>query len=414
MAAPRHDGSPYYGWFIVAACFTAMLCFGEVMWSLGVFFKALEGAFGWSRSLTSSGYTVLIVGNAVGAIVAGRLTDRYTARPVFIASALLAGPAIALCSTIQTILQFQGLLFVAGLGAGALLSAPASTVQRWFHGRKNSGIALALVMSGVGVGALIFAPFINYLIESTGWRQAFIVAGVFFLVAVGSAGLVIRQLPTPHSTVVGAPRQKLKTVASRYLVSSPEFLLIAGSMGVSVFGFQIVNVHIVPFATDVGISAATAAAALGLMGAFSVVGRMGCGMLAGRFGWGKTYALAQVGVGLAMLLLLVTNQVLVLYCVVGLYGFSQGVRAVAVAGTMGRVFGMHALGELIGIMMAFGQLVGAVGPYAAGYTHDVLGSYRLIFMILGVTFLVVAVLIHRILGGTVTKSSERPEVEQPV
>ena len=31
-----------------------------------------------------------------------------------------------------------------------------------------------------------------------------------------------------------------------------------------------------------------------------------------------------------------------------------------------------------------------------------------------VTFLVVAVLIHRILGGTGTKSSKRPEVEQPV
>jgi len=41
MAAFRRDVPLYYGWFIVAACFTGMVCLGEVMWSFGVFFKAL-------------------------------------------------------------------------------------------------------------------------------------------------------------------------------------------------------------------------------------------------------------------------------------------------------------------------------------------------------------------------------------
>ena len=195
MAAFRRERPIYYGWFVVAACFIGMLCLGEVMWSFGVFFKALEAEFGWSRSLTSSCYTLMIAGYAVGAILAGKLTDRYTARPVFIASALVAGPAIALCSTIQGVVHLQVLLCLAGLGVGGLLSAPASTVQRWFHGRRNAGVALATVMAGVGAGGLVFAPVINGLIEAVGWRQTFIAAGVFYLVAVGVAGLVIRPLP---------------------------------------------------------------------------------------------------------------------------------------------------------------------------------------------------------------------------
>jgi len=185
-------------------------------------------------------------------------------------------------------------------------------------------------------------------------------------------------------------------------------------MGVSVFGFQVVNVHLVPFATDAGISAGTAAAALGLTGAFSIVGRMGCGVLSGRIGWARTFALAEIGVGLAMLLLMLTNQVLLLYCFVGLYGLSQGARAVSVSGTMGRVFGMHALGELIGIMMAFAQLAGAAGPYAAGYVHDALGSYELMFAVLGVALIVSAGLVLRFLVQPGVRSTMRPEVEPPV
>jgi len=412
MAAFKRDRPLYYGWFIVAACFTGMLCLGEVMWSFGVFFKALEVEFNWSRSLTSSCYTLMIAGYAVGAILAGRLTDRYSARPVFIASALVAGPAIALCSTIHDVVHLQVLLCLAGLGVGGLLSAPASTVQRWFHGRSNAGIALATVMAGVGAGGLVFAPVINCLIETIGWRQTFIFAGIFYLVAVGVSGLVIRPLPASQGAEVSNTGRGV--APARQLARSGRFALITGIMGVSVFGFQVVNVHLVPFATDAGISAAAAAAALGLTGAFSIVGRMGGGVLSGRIGWARTFALSEIGVGLAMLLLMATDQLLLLYCFVGVYGLSQGARAVSVSGTMGRVFGMHSLGELIGIMMAFAQLAGAAGPYAAGYVHDALSSYEVMFAALGIALIVSAGLVLRFLVEPGVGSTTRPEVEQPV
>jgi MFS family permease len=394
----------YYGWFIVAACFAATVCLGEVTWSFGVFFKALENEFGWSRSLTSSCYTFMVVGYAVSAIVAGRLSDRYSARPVLLVSALLAGPAIAFCSRIETVAQLQILLFVAGLGSGALLSVPSSTVQRWFHNRPRSGVALGIVMSGVGVGALVFAPVINHFIAAYGWRQTFVFCGVFFSVAVGLAALVIRPVSAPVPVPSGDGKEETpRTSLIRQLVRTPQFLLLTGILMVSVFGFQVVVVHLVPFATDAGISPVVAAAALGLAGAFSVVGRMGFGLLSERIGWCRILALAQLGVGSALLLLLLVDQAWILYCFVGLYGVSQGARAVSTMGAIGHLFGMRSIGELIGIMMACAQLAGAFGPYAAGYFYDLWGSYTLIFSVLGAALLTCAFLILKFLVPPVAK-----------
>ena len=411
MAIVSKQRSVYYGWFIVAACFTVMLCLGEVTWSFGVFFKSIEAEFGWSRSVTSSCYTLMILGYGLGAIAAGRLTDRYSARPVFLASAMVAGPAIMLCSTIDSVAHLQTLLFVAGLGTGALLSSPASTVQRWFHGRSRSGVALALVMAGVGAGGLVFAPIINYLIDAHGWRCSFICAGGFFLVAVAISGLVVRPLPKLNpepGTSSGSP------VPTRVTIRNPRFILISGIMGVSVFGFQIVNVHLVPYLTDIGIASTTAAAALGLAGGFSVVGRLTSGVLSGRLGWGRTFALSQTGVGVSMLLLLMAGQVWMLYVTIAIYGVSQGARAVSVMGTMGRIFGMRGLGELTGIMMAAAQLGGAAGPYAAGYMHDALGSYGSVLVALAVMLLVCGALILRFLVDPSVRSNARREVAQPL
>ena len=81
---------------------------------------------------------------------------------------------------------------------------------------------------------------------------------------------------------------------------------------------------------------------------------------------------------------------------------------------MGHVFGMHSLGELIGIMMAFAQLAGAAGPYAAGHVHDALGSYELMFAILGIALIVSAGLVLKILVSPGVRSTTRPEVEQPL
>ena len=184
MAKKTDKSEIFYGWFVVIACFFVTMSLGETMWSFGVFFKPLENEFQWSRTLVSSGYTAFLIPYSLSSIVAGKISDRYGPRMILIASGTLAGLGISLCSQIQSVNEFRAFLAVAGLGAGATWSVPTSTVQRWFYGRRQAGLALAIVVGGVGIGALVFAPLINYFILNYGWRNAYLIIGILFFVII--------------------------------------------------------------------------------------------------------------------------------------------------------------------------------------------------------------------------------------
>ena len=385
----------YYGWVVVAASFAVTACLGEVQWSFGVFFKALENEFGWSRGLTSSGYTFLAVGYGISSITFGRLADKYPPRSVLLVTAFVSGTAIALCSRIESLVQLQALLFATGLGAGGLIPVPTATVARWFHNRSGGGIALGVTLAGVGVGAIVFAPLFSRLILAFGWRASFLIAGATFFTIVTLAALAMKPFNGPGTPVPIDTRERLPEatpIPRSRLLRAPQFLQVVAIMVVTTLSFQTLTVHLVPYGVDIGISQTAAAAALGFAGGCSVPGRIWSGFLSEKVGWGRTLVLSQAGMAIGMLALPLVRQESVLFAIVGLYGLCQGIRAVSVIGVLGRVFGMRAVGELTGIMIAVAHTAGAAGPYLAGFLFDQWGSYTVAFVSLGAMIAVSAIL----------------------
>jgi MFS family permease len=392
----------FYGWVVVAACFATTFCVGEVMWSFGVFFTSLEQEFDWSRSVVSAGYTFLILGHSASTIVAGRLADRNSARPVLLVSAALAGVAIALCSQIHNATQFYVLFFLAGLGTGATFSVPISTVQRWFENRPHSGTALATVMAGVGMGGLVCAPLFRYLIAGPGWRPTIVFAGATFLLIIGGAGMLKRPYAgtgRPESDRTTQQREPASALPARKLVLTRQFLVLLSVTFVASLSFQVLSVHLVPYATDIGVSAKAAAVALGLIGGASVPGRFLSGVLSERLGWSGTLVGALLGTAATVACLMLISHDWTLLFIVALFGVCHGTRAVAVIGLLGRVFGTGSLGELIGITIALAQLLSAPGPYIVGYWFDLGHSYTSTFAILSLGLALGALLVLR-LGST--------------
>lgn len=353
---------------------------------MAFFFKPLESEFGWSRSLVSSGYTAFLIGYSISAVVSGRLADRYSPRPILLVAALLTGLGISLCSQVQDINQLRIFLLTAGLGAGATWSVPTSTVQRWFYQRRRAGLALAIVVAGVGVGAVIFAPLINHWILSYGWRNAFLAVGIIIFVIVSISSVVIRRSPADATTVPVGQATTLKSLSNdgwttREVVTMPPFIGIAFCVFVGVFAFNALSVHLMPYATDAGISSTASAAALGLWGGFSIPGRIMSGFISDRIGWQKVMALSLLGMGLSVLWLLFMESQWMLYCFVFFYGLFHGLRIPSQIGILSRFFGMRSLGELIGITSAMGSLISSFAPYIAGFIFDTTGSYFMVFMI---------------------------------
>lgn len=397
----------FYGWLIVGACFFLTLTMGETFWTFGVFFKPLQQEFGWSRALVSSIFTAFLLGYAISVIASGRLVDRYNPKPILLVSALLIVSGLCLCSVGGSIGNFRLFLFIVGLGSGATWAVPNATVQRWFYGKKNAGLALGIVTSGVGAGALVFAPLINFLIQNYGWRTTFLILGILFGSVVIAATLVLRPVSRDRIIIgkglegVGLSGDGRMPTGNRWYASW-SFAAILFVNVVGVFTFQIVSTHMVPHATDMGISSSAAAAALGLTGGFSIPGRVLSGLFSARLGWHRLLSLAYFGTGASIVCLWLLRDIWMLYLFALCYGVFHGVRISAQVGVLPEIFGMRSLGELIGITAAASQLISALAPYTAGALFDATGTYSPVFMSI-LLFLaaggVVAGLLKRIATG---------------
>jgi MFS family permease len=185
------------------------------------------------------------------------------------------------------------------------------------------------------------------------------------------------------------------------------FLGITFIIAVAIVSFQAVVVHFTPHAIDEGISDASAAAALGLIGGFSIPGRLISGLISNAVGWRRTLALALFGMALSLPWLLFLNASWMLYAFALCYGVCHGIRVPAQLGILEQTFGLRSLGQLIGVSTAIGQVCGAMAPYVAGFIYDRTGSYSIVF------FVLMAMLVTTGIVAFMMKGQPRP-VAEPV
>jgi MFS family permease len=146
---------------------------------IGLFFKELQDAFGWSRTTISgaSSLAFLIMGG--GAAAAGGLNDRIGPRIILTTSAVATGIGYLLMAGIQNIWQLY-LLYggLVGLGFATHDVITLSTTARWFV--KRRGTMSGLLKVGTGAGQLTVPLITSSLIAAYGWRQTVLILGGFF------------------------------------------------------------------------------------------------------------------------------------------------------------------------------------------------------------------------------------------
>lgn len=178
--ARRWPNTPfYYGWVIVAVVFLAEFTTSGMGGStISLFFKPMTDELGWSLTSLVGAVTAQAIAGMVTAPIIGPLLDRYGARPVMLFGALFAGVGLLLLVYVRELWQFWVLYAVVGaLGMNELgrLSGPV-VVAKWFVRRR--GRAMALAISGNGIGSMVMAPIIALMIANVGWRPSWGILGV--------------------------------------------------------------------------------------------------------------------------------------------------------------------------------------------------------------------------------------------
>jgi MFS family permease len=162
-------------------------------------------------------------------------------------------------------------------------------------------------------------------------------------------------------------------------------------------------VHIVPHATDMGISPVLAASVLMMANGANVVGGFSLGSINDKIGSRKTLTvgLAILGIGSTLLLISDTFWLLCLFAVI--FGFAWGgvgsIRSVIVA----ELFGLGSHGALVGAILLIALVGGTISPILSGYIFDVTGQYLIAFFLifgLSVIGLILSLFLSRHITGT--------------
>jgi len=168
------------GWPIVLSSLIGVaLCLSPLpYWALIVIGPELGQDFGWSRAITSAGFLFMTAGVLIGAPVVGRLVDRYGSRKVLLPSIIALGIGTALFSqmTANPIVFYTIFFVTAFLGSATLPITWSKAIVNNFD--KYRGLALGVALTGTGLFGFIATPTIQALIDSFGWRTAYVCVGL--------------------------------------------------------------------------------------------------------------------------------------------------------------------------------------------------------------------------------------------
>jgi len=348
-----------------------------------VFLRPLEQDLGWTRSQTTSVYSIYLLVNGLSSPIVGMLFDRWGPRALYTCGMTALAGAYLLAPQVHTLWQFYLTVgAMTGIASAALGMVPSSSlISRWFRERLSTAISAAF--AGLGLGALFIVPGVQYLLQTHGWRDSYQIMG----------GVLLALVPL----VFFAPWK-------RYAQGHPEYLqlkktssvegrdwTVAAAMKTRTFwgliwvffftaaGMFTIMVQTVVYLVDQGFSPIVAATAFGFSSMLSVFGVLGTGAIADRIGPRRSVSLTFIGsiTGVSILLLLSWFPLQgLLYAFVLIFGICQGARGPIVSSISTRLFAGNHLAGIYGLIFASNAVGAGLGSLMAGLLHDLSGSYR--------------------------------------
>ncbi len=358
-------------WVLLAGSLIALIGFGARS-SLGLFIAPM-GQADWSLSVLALALAIQNLFWGLSLPIAGMLADRFGARPVIIAGALvyalgLFGMTIA--DTNQTMVLFAGVLAGTGIAFSAFSIAMAAMVK--VVGPEKRSMTLGLGTAAGSAGQVVFSPLALFFIESMGWSQALVVLAVLVLSLIPLAFVLPKTQGSAGRLVV---EQTIGEALSEALTHRGYVLL---TLGFFVCGFHVafITVHFPPYIASLGLPSYIGAWSIALIGLFNIVGSFGAGYVGQRFskkrGLSVIYLLRAVTIA-ALLLAPKTDITLLIFAsVMGILWLST---VPLTTGIIAQVFGVQYMATLFGIVFLSHQIGSFIGIWLGGYLFETTGSY---------------------------------------
>lgn len=399
----------FYGWYIVAASFIILFFSSGSRYAFGVMFKPIIQEFGWSRGSISLVFFLNMVVFSLAIMIAGKAYDRRGPRMVLTVSTLFVSAGFILTAFIHSIGEFffsYGILAALGV-AGTSVPTISTITSKWFE--KRRGLALSLAVSGVSIGQFVLVPFFSLLTAGYGWRATYLYGGILMLVinlsitwfvvkgdphqmGLNPLGSDVVTRPPALKATQSSPLRAEKDFTLTQAMRTRSFWLMSAAMFICGSGDYFATTHLIPMATDLGISPLTAGNMLGLYGLMSLAGILAAGPAADRIGNKIPIVFQFLLRVLLCLMVLEYKSVTSLWVFAMLYGFTHLITAPLIPMLMLKLYGGAHLGTIAGFVNTAHFLGGGVWAYGAGVVFDKTGSYQLAFAVSAAVALAAAIL----------------------
>ncbi|PIN70378.1 MFS transporter [Candidatus Woesearchaeota archaeon CG11_big_fil_rev_8_21_14_0_20_43_8] len=379
-------------WYVLVGALIIQMCLG-VVYAWSVFLSPLMKEFGWAKTEASVAFTIALVSFAGFMIFAGRLQDKLGPRLIATIGGVLLGLGFILARfTTSLWMLYITYGVIAGAGIGFAYVCPIATLVKWFP--QNKGLISGIAVAGFGAGSLVFAPLATSIIESTGWRSAFWILGLIFLVAVVLGAQLLRNPDAAYTKKKEALKtKKTEEIGWQEMLKRPVFwklwvmFMFGATAGLMVIG------HLAVFGREGGLTPEVAAAAVGVLAIFNGLGRIIWGLVSDIFGRVNAMTI-MFGVQALMMFLLIkmNTSFWMLAFAVAFVGFNFGGNFALFPSATADNFGMKNMGANYGFMFTSYGFAGILGPMLGAKVFDATQSYFLAFAIAGGLCVIAAIL----------------------
>ncbi len=383
--------SYFYGWVIVAVmAITGAVSMGMGSLNFGLFIKPMGDELGIGRAAFGWAQTARMGASSATSPLIGWLIDRYGSRVMLPVAALATGVALIGLAYVTSAWHLVVLFIVMGLvgmsGPGALVTTVP--VLKWFV--RNRGKAVAFVGLGIPVGALLFIPFTQVLINGIGWRGAWIVLAIIGICVIVPLGAIfIRRQPEDMGMLPdgsepedpddnsSSPRRVVEevswTVREAVRTTTLWRLVIVFSMVQMATGT--VALHRIAAFMDRGMDPTLISFATAFDAVAAGASTFMFGMLVR---WVPSRFLGAVGFSMlagASVLTIYATNLPIMFISMAIFGIGIGGMMFLNNFIWADYFGRGSVGGIRGLANPINLVVGGIGAPAAGYVRDWTGSY---------------------------------------
>lgn len=384
---------------VLLGCFVCQTGLG-VAYVFGPLLKHVVAEFDWSRTVYAVGNAPLLLAMAVGNSLAGDLTERLGARRVLVAATLLLAASLWCFGHVQSLPAYYATCALFGVALAGLGDIPVGALAaRWVA--RGRGLALGFVYVGSNAGGSLVPLALEALTAPAApaggedlaglglsWRSAVTWIGVVAALWILPFALFAVREPRPGEVPSEAPaRGQDEAVAGaepaglelREALRTRSFWLLAALLFAFYLYYLAVNLHLVPYLTDLGFSDARAAASYGGAVAVGIAAKLGMGAAADRLPLRRALAANFALLTAASLLLLVVRAPGALPVFLVAHGFATAAENVLLPLVVAECFGLRHMPRIYGALMLTLFAGGALGPILAGAAFDRFGEYRVAF-----------------------------------